>query len=118
MVGRAAQSHRLVAGERAFGIEISFLKEISAAAPPTSLPTPYKAISQMIGFRGRPSPVLDLRVLLKTPVTEVPQQIVAQFGGQICALWVDQVLQVKRLQSLDGHRVDKLLQFAKTRVAS
>ncbi len=100
-IGAQGRVLTFAVGGRVFGIEIKFLKEISAASPATPVPSPYRSISQMIGFRGQPIPVMDLRVLLKAPANSVPQQVVAQIGGQVCALWVDNVLHVKRLQSLD-----------------
>jgi chemotaxis signal transduction protein len=67
----------------------------------------------MIGFRGHPIPVLDLIILdgVVNPSTH-PQQIVSKFGEFPCALWVDEVLNVRR-----AHKMDKSSGIVKSEAA-
>jgi two-component system chemotaxis sensor kinase CheA len=85
-----------------YGIEITDLKEISAAGVPTLVPGVSDCVSRMIGFRGHPIPVLNLCNLAgENAIPAAPEQIVARFGDSMCALWVDHVLNVKRLRNMD-----------------
>jgi chemotaxis signal transduction protein len=89
-------------GTKLYAIDISNLKEISSAFMPTQLPGLPKCASQMIGFRGHPIPVLDLRILNGEANPQNPaQQIVSKFGDFPCALWVDEVLNVRRAHKMD-----------------
>lgn len=93
-------------GGHVYGIEIANLKEISTAAVPTLVPGVHACVSHMVGFRGHPIPVLDLRALSRrvqgpSASGQNAEQVVARFGDQFCALWVDHVLNVRRLKSMD-----------------
>ena len=90
-------------GDHIYGIEIGHLKEISTAAVPTVVPGMHNCVARMVGFRGHPIPVLDLRMLSRKSDegAQGAEQIVARFGDQFCALWVDHVLNVRRLKSMD-----------------
>ncbi|MBF0299523.1 MAG: chemotaxis protein CheW, partial [Oligoflexia bacterium] len=95
--------------DKYYGISIDYIKEISASFLATEVPGMIRPASQMISFRGNPAAVIDLRrfnsvVGINSPnrnVTSKPEQIVAQFGPHICALWVDKVCNVKRINSMD-----------------
>lgn len=89
--------------EKQYAIEINHLKEISAAAVATRVPGMSNFVQNMVPFRGKPIPVLDLRRIQGGDALkhESPQQIVAQFDNTTCALWVSKVYQVKRLESMN-----------------
>jgi len=89
-------------GDKHYAIDIHHLKEISSAFVSTTIPGLHECVNQMIGFRGHPIPVLDLRILDgKGKVSASPQQIVSKFGDYMCALWVDEVLNVRRAHKMD-----------------
>lgn len=89
--------------QRFFGIDITKVKEISSSSLPTKIPGTIKCASNMISFRGNPIPVLDLRIIDATEGSQLsPQQIVCQFDQQLCAIWVDHIVNVKRIETMDS----------------
>ncbi|MBF0361760.1 MAG: chemotaxis protein CheW [Oligoflexia bacterium] len=102
-----------------YGIAIDYIKEISGSFLATEVPGMIKPASQMISFRGNPVAVIDLRrfnsninntvsasgattmVNSARELSSRPEQIVAQFGTHTCALWVDKVCNVKRVNTMD-----------------
>ncbi|MBF0313991.1 MAG: chemotaxis protein CheW [Oligoflexia bacterium] len=100
--------------QKKYGIVIDIIKEISSATIATIIPNMIKAASQIVSFRGSPIPVIDLRRIRSSGLKGVvggelqllakeehPEQIVAQFGQHVCALWVDKVCHVQRLHLMD-----------------
>jgi chemotaxis signal transduction protein len=90
-------------GSKMYAIEINYLKEVSGAAFPTRIPGIMECVSQVIGFRGHPIPVLDLRMLVKplAPKLGVPKQIILNLSSFFCALWVDEISEICRAKGMD-----------------
>jgi CheY-like chemotaxis protein/chemotaxis signal transduction protein len=98
-----------------FGIEVENLKEISGGGVATEIPGMTKFINNMLGFRGNPIPILDLRQIDGQPadLTHPPHQIVALIGHSLCALWVDKVIDVRRLRRLNKSEAVDVRNFGK-----
>lgn len=92
-------------GEKLYGIDIIDLKEISTIKVSTTIPGMPHYASKIVPFRGNPIPVIDLRIiqnnLKNIPNEKEVQQIIAEFSGNICSLWVDKVYNVRRLEYMD-----------------
>ncbi|MGK5088554.1 chemotaxis protein CheW [Bdellovibrionota bacterium FG-2] len=88
-------------GDGIYGMEISCLKEISNPSVATEIAGLDSYANKLVGFRGAPIPVIDLRMLCSDGGVTGCEQIVAQFGGQLCAMWVHKIVDVERVQAMN-----------------
>ena len=84
-----------------YGINIEHLKEISIAPRPTGIAWAPEYLGNIVSFRGRPIPVLDLRELIAGEEEKpTAKQLVANLGKQYFAIWVDRVFSVRRVKKM------------------
>lgn len=87
-------------GGQMCGIPVSGVRDILAEQPITRVPLAPPDIAGSLNLRGRIVTAIDLRRRLNLPLPEAGQKrmsVVAEHGGELYALLVDQVSEVSRL---------------------
>ena len=86
--------------EESFAFPVGFVKEILRVSTITRVPHAPYPVSGIINMRGRVVPVVDLRLRIGLPETEIDRQsriLVASSHGRLLGLLVDAVHQVVHL---------------------
>ena len=93
----------VVDGE-AFGVEISYVKEIISIQPIVCMPDVPAYIKGIINLRGKIIPVIDMRLKFQKHPEEYTDRtciIVVDTGDQFAGLIVDEVTEVQRIEQTD-----------------
>ena len=94
-------------GGKPYAISIDSLREVSDSKVPTPVPGVMDFINHVVDFRGHPIPVLDLRVLAcgglinnQSIDRSKAKQIVVNLPKLQVGLWVDEVVDIRRVQKM------------------
>lgn len=87
-----------------FAVDVLQLREILRFTPPTPVPRAPSEVAGMMNLRGKIIVVFDLRALFGLPAaspTPASRILVVEREGRAAGLWVDRVLEVKKVSEQD-----------------